>query len=230
MFLSIGIGNVSAQQGCALPNSPCGESWDLNLTEYVDIILPGSPPCTLNIFVKYDRRCNEFRYADQDWEWTTNPPPCYDPNENASQIGPLIKQAFDNVIKKKFAAENPTPANVRCPNSAITYSAAYNACYQSTWTIRWFTLIGGWQTHSINIGKSHDLQYYFNQVNAYIALHSITNASITESWTPCADYCCIEEVAYCYNDQDEVERTVLNWWPSNYTCPDDEYCYINPCD
>jgi len=220
----------SAQQGCEIPDSPCDTvSWTVNIKDTVMIILPGTPPCTLTVFVWYDRRCNEFRYADMDYAWTVNPPPCYDPNDNASQTGSLIKQAVAYLLKKKFIEDNTIPANVRCPGTAITYSASYSACYKSTWTIRWFTLVGGWQTHSIDIGKSHDYQYYYNQLNAYISLHGISNASITEKWTPCAEYCCIEEIAYCYNDQDEVEQTILRWLPSNYTCPDDEYCYINPC-
>jgi len=225
------------EQYCAPENDPCTDEW-VTYSEYVTVMLPGlgsNPPCPITVKIFYARHCNSIKILDADYQWTTNPPDCYDPDFFGNDLASwILGGAINPLLTAIFTREHPNMNSNKCPSQTVLYSTAFASCYKSTWTLDWTTpgIVFGTFVHheyTINIGKSHPLSYYFALLNAYIASNGITNGSITEKWTECSTECCINEYSYCYDENNQIVRTLVAQHPSTDKCTTDEYCFINPC-
>lgn len=258
MLFSVGVINLYAQVGCQLPGSNCTEAWtEQPLATVHNVYLPSNNglPCTIDVVVRYERRCNEIRIKWIDSYRTSdgNPPPCYDISIDAALFGVpeggVINRAISGLLSQLFDSENKTNwVDLQCPNYTKTYSASYASCFSETWTITWFTAnpAGGppvLHTHDMEIQKTPRYEgsyglytgyttYFQGQVLAYLASQGVapSAANVTAKYIPCQDYCCIIEYSFCYDGNMEVEQTLTHFYPSNRNCPElDEQCYIQTC-
>ncbi|MFN8361631.1 MAG: hypothetical protein U0264_17115 [Candidatus Kapaibacterium sp.] len=258
MLFSFGTVKVSAQYGCELPNSGCTDPWSANTFGHVfGIFLPGksAAPCNgipiyADLWVTYQRRCNEIRIIEvAGFDPDGDPPPCYDAAADAAVFNiadaAIVNRAINGLLTSLFDADyKDKKGDVRCPYNAVSYSSSYASCFREEWTITWFTSnpAGGppvQHTHVIDIAKTNRYDslgnytnYYQNQVTSYLLSQGVlpSSANVTARYLPCNDYCCIKKFSYCYDDNDEIVETFINFYPASQTCPEiDEQCYITTC-
>lgn len=258
MLLTFGVVKVSAQYGCALPNSDCTEPWGPATGAYISgIYLPGKSeaPCNgipiyVDLSVYYQRRCNEIRINSfAGFHPGGDVPPCYDAAADAAQYdiatAAIINRTINQLLATLFDDENKdNKGAVRCPSNSVSYSSSYASCFREVWTITWYTAnpAGGppiKHTHDIDLGKTNRFDangnytsYYHDAAYSYLIGQGVypPSANITARYLPCNDYCCIKEFSYCYDENDVIVETFLNFHPASQTCPElDEQCYIKTC-